>query len=339
MDDQTAEDEDVSWTDTEDGSATEDTSFDTSTTPFAIAWRRRRDRAGAKMMIIIDRSGIHHIGITSCRCEDAKSIDMQLLEAGIYPATQKDPRTGFTFAVLDEYLIENRECKVSASNFYNKLRRMTSNAFPQSLPDRYRELLRVSRQWRDLKYRKWHGFGFRKSEPGPGELAIFCPACPQPGINLPNNWREDPEQYVSYPDSLKTFIVSNILKRPSRWVYMRSFVMDGNFSAEHMKMRQPRNDVPLSHGAGYMVAPGPYKTHLAVAQEDREVRNHYRDNAELRLTLDVVLKRSKCNNHRAVNQANANRSNLEATGIGATACARHGCFCPHSVVDFQKGER
>jgi len=53
----------------------------------------------------------------------------------------------------------------------------------------------------------------------------------------------------------------------------------------------------------------------------------------------ILCQRSRCNNHKAVNQANANRRNLEATGIGATACARHGCFCPHSVVDFQKGER
>lgn len=44
-------------------------------------------------------------------------------------------------------------------------------------------------------------------------------------------------------------------------------------------------------------------------------------------------------NHKAINQANANRKNLQATGVGACACARHGCFLPHSVVDFQKGER
>jgi len=25
--------------------------------------------------------------------------------------------------------------------------------------------------------------------------------------------------------------------------------------------------------------------------------------------------------------------------VGATACARHGCFIPHCIVDFQKGER
>jgi hypothetical protein len=53
----------------------------------------------------------------------------------------------------------------------------------------------------------------------------------------------------------------------------------------------------------------------------------------------IFYQRSQCSNHKAVNQANANRHNLYATGIGACACAKHGCFVPHSVVDFQKGER
>ena len=52
-----------------------------------------------------------------------------------------------------------------------------------------------------------------------------------------------------------------------------------------------------------------------------------------------IHQRATCANHKAVNQANSNRKNLEATGVGACACARHGCFVPHSVVDFQKGER
>jgi hypothetical protein len=61
--------------------------------------------------------------------------------------------------------------------------------------DRYRELMRVSRMWRNLKYRKWHGFAHNKDEnPGPGDLALFCVACPQPGINLPDQWEDDPEQ-------------------------------------------------------------------------------------------------------------------------------------------------
>ena len=39
-----------------------------------------------------------------------------------------------------------------------------------------------------------------------------------------------------------------------------------------------------------------------------------------------------------MNAANLDRKNGDATGIGACACARHGCFVPHTVVDFQKGD-
>ncbi|KAG2045828.1 hypothetical protein BDR06DRAFT_900116 [Suillus hirtellus] len=30
---------------------------------------------------------------------------------------------------------------------------------------------------------------------------------------------------------------------------------------------------------------------------------------------------------------------LKSPSIGGVACARHSCFVPHSMVDFQKGER
>ncbi|KIM59760.1 hypothetical protein SCLCIDRAFT_125577, partial [Scleroderma citrinum Foug A] len=54
------------------------------------------------------------------------------------------------------------------------------------------ELLRISRIWRDLKHRKWFGFGHSsKPDPEEGGLAAFCPACPQPGINLPQNWKTE----------------------------------------------------------------------------------------------------------------------------------------------------
>jgi hypothetical protein len=31
---------------------------------------------------------------------------------------------------------------------------------------------------------KWHGFGHCSDDPSMGELALFCLACPQPGINV-----------------------------------------------------------------------------------------------------------------------------------------------------------
>ncbi|KAG1903999.1 uncharacterized protein F5891DRAFT_946598, partial [Suillus fuscotomentosus] len=152
-------------------------------------------------------------------------------------------------------------------------------------------------QWRQLKTMKWHGFGHRSDNPSTGELALFCPACPQPGINV----------LLSEDESLDD------------WKYTWSFVMDGNFKAEHLHPIKPFNEVWLSDGLGFMVGKDRYKMHLAEAAD--------------------TVEKSSCNNHRAVNQANAARHKLESTSIGGVACARHGCFVPHSMVDFQKGER
>ncbi|KAI6106767.1 hypothetical protein EDD16DRAFT_1713087 [Pisolithus croceorrhizus] len=98
---------------------------------------------------------------------------------------------------------------------------------------------------------------------------------------------------------------------------MRQYVIDGNFTAQHMKMNKPELDVALSDGKGYMVSEGPYQNHLQQSLDSKE--------------------RSTCGNHRAINAANINKSNPRSTGISATACAQHGCFVLHSVVDFQKG--
>src|SRR6267154_119394 len=106
---------------------------------------------------------------------------------------------------------------------------------------------------------------------------------------------------------------------PARVKYTRSYVMDGNFKAEHLHPKNAEDEVWLTDGLGFMVGNDRYKRHLEAAKD--------------------TVERSSCNNHRAVNQANASRHKLEATGIGGCACARHGCFVPHSMVDFQKGER
>ena len=47
--------------------------------------------------------------------------------------------------------------------------------------------------------------------------------------------------------------------------------MDGNFQAEHMRMKNPENDVPLSDGTGFMVSKEPYKSHLKSAVERQQV--------------------------------------------------------------------
>lgn len=56
------------------------------------------------------------------------------------------------------------------------------------------------------------------------------------------------------------------------WKYTRSVVLDGNFSAQHRKMRNPDDDVALADGHAFMVTDAPYKEHLKTAAEFNEVR-------------------------------------------------------------------
>nr|VWP01792.1 Cytochrome P450 monooxygenase AKT7 (EC (AK-toxin biosynthesis protein 7) [Ganoderma boninense] len=250
-----------------------------------------------RMIVVVDLEGVHELPFSFCACPNAVRDDLQLIDLGYYPASIQLPKTVFTKRVLDDFLLSNKECKTSARNYYNKLRRTTNPAFPHMVPDRYKELLRVSRQWRNIQTRIQAGFGHRVDTIGPGDLAIRCPACPQPDTNLPDGWQNDEHG----------------------WKYMRSVVLDGNFSAQHRKMRKPEDDVPLADGHAFMVTDAPYKLHLKTAAEFHE--------------------KTTCNDHRAVLTAALDRANLEATGIGAAACSRHGFFAPHACVDFQQGER
>ncbi|KAG1883061.1 hypothetical protein F4604DRAFT_1576461, partial [Suillus subluteus] len=150
-------------------------------------------------------------------------------------------------------------------------------------PHQYWELMRVARQWQQLKLLKWNGFCHERRDPKDGELALFCPTCPQPGINVAVPTEDDA--------SLK-------------WLYTQLLVMDGNFKAEHLHLTHPEDEVWLTNGQCFIVARARYQAHLAISKD--------------------LAQRSECNNHRVVNQANASRHKLEATGIGGCACTRHG---------------
>ncbi|EGO30700.1 hypothetical protein SERLADRAFT_404756 [Serpula lacrymans var. lacrymans S7.9] len=200
------------------------------------------DINGNTMMLLVDRSGVHHLPVKWCSCPNAACLDVQLLSNGLYPASQKKPQTAFTFALLDNFLINNKECKTSAMTFYSKIRWATNSAFPHKVP------------------------------------------------------KQD----------------------PLRQYHLRTFVMDENFNTEHMNSKNPHDDVPLANGTAFLIASQLYMEHLKIAKENKVG--------------------STCNGHRAVNLENKDWQHLDATGIGATACARHGVFCLGTVADFQKGE-
>lgn len=86
------------------------------------------------VMCLVDVSGVFHHKLRWCSCQDADPSYAQLLRLGLYPASTERPQTAFTFSLLDYFHIDALECKTSASNFYNKLRRLTNSIFPHHVP-------------------------------------------------------------------------------------------------------------------------------------------------------------------------------------------------------------
>jgi CxC2 like cysteine cluster associated with KDZ transposases len=95
--------------------------------------RTRTGKSGNPYMTIVDCQGVFDMEVLFCACSDGRSRDEQLLRAGLFPATFKQIETLFTFAVLDNFLTDNLECKTTAQQYYSKLQSMTSNMFPDNV--------------------------------------------------------------------------------------------------------------------------------------------------------------------------------------------------------------
>ena len=204
---------------------------------------------------VVHTNGVHHLAMVSCSCRNDGPDDLalDLMTSRLVPASFLRIRTLFTAQVLDHFRLCNLELKASAYQFYQLLRRITSPYAPGQVINLYNELRRMSRLWRWMKRLKWNGFGHNGrsfNDIQPGELAIFCAACPQPGINIPSNWQTEPDKYL----------------------YRRVFVTDGNFKADHVRQPKSKGDYWLAEGGGMDPRYSAYEQFLKTAIEKPTVR-------------------------------------------------------------------
>ena len=86
------------------------------------------------VMCIIDTHGIYQHKVQQCGCSEAFPLHAQLFRMRMFPSSVERPQTAFTLSLLDYFRVDALECKTSANNFFNKLRRLTDNWLPESLP-------------------------------------------------------------------------------------------------------------------------------------------------------------------------------------------------------------
>jgi len=139
-------------------------------------------------MLVLHTNGIHSVAIDYCNCSHAQPPHIQLLRRQLYPASQLLVKTCATFSLLRQLHKLALATKASTYDFYRALEQLTDNTGLDCPKSRYRALFRMILQWRHLKMLKWGGRGHDETGARgtrPGELAILCPSCPRPGINLP----------------------------------------------------------------------------------------------------------------------------------------------------------
>lgn len=142
---------------------------------------------------VIHVNGIHEVAFRYCGCSIAVSQKLQLLRRKIYPASQSNIMTCATFELLDFLHKITHMTKSSTFDLYCALEKVMDNTGVCIPKSKYQALSDMSLQWRHLKLLKWAGRAHDPAGPDgtkPGELALCCPSCPYPEINLPQDWCE-----------------------------------------------------------------------------------------------------------------------------------------------------
>ncbi|KAI0040003.1 hypothetical protein FA95DRAFT_1503466 [Auriscalpium vulgare] len=260
-------------------------------------------------MTVTHVNGIHTCNVQFCGCfppdkYNPVDVPLQLANAGLWPASYKNPRTATTFHAAWEYNQFFLQAKVNVMD-YNRVKLcITNNAFRDDVPvtsqDQYRQLLTSQRQFMFIQTLKQFGASVQDRYAA-GSLVVLCPACPQPGKNMDPGWKDVPAK--------------------DQYVHALFYAKDGNFQLhQHMK-KMDLDDVAFTRGGGYYVDDVEGSNFLKIMDNDPESSKET----------------STCNKFFAINGKRLDGKRI--TGVVSLVCAPHGMIMGSSTVDLTKGER
>ncbi|KAF7358018.1 hypothetical protein MVEN_00848900 [Mycena venus] len=187
-------------------------------------------------------------------------------------------------------------------NFYKMLKKCTDNTGGK-VPNHYNAFIRMSREYAHLQMLMRGGWGHDPTGVDgtkPGKLAIRCPCCPRPGVNLPDDWEKaSPED---------------------QYLYIIFLALDACFRLKWRMVSSWAKDPSLSSGWAYLVEYPAYHEFLLTVTDQKEM--------------------STCSRLAALNYANTKfAQGYSAMGVGMGVCTRHEFIQPNGVGDLQRGER
>ncbi|KIO19636.1 hypothetical protein M407DRAFT_30707 [Tulasnella calospora MUT 4182] len=256
-------------------------------------------------------NGQHPVTFRDCCCEGKPRWQL-LLEYNIFPATDDRPQTGFTIEMLEHQRAFSLRGKTSLHEYYQAIVDLTNAAEGRVLKGfsyAYDQLRECGRQHRGLSSHIRAGRNDATIPLKNGELCVTCPACPQPGVNLPANWEQDPLKQLHY---------------------VRFLCGDGNFKLQRLAKRRSARSDPLVQesmfGDGSFWAP-------------QNIHDTYLSETSMAADEPKGGQRNACNTMAGDPAISPEGSQaVDLTGVFCVSC-RHIVVCPNGVVDFYKGER
>ncbi|KAK0483059.1 hypothetical protein EDD18DRAFT_1084378, partial [Armillaria luteobubalina] len=245
----------------------------------------------SSVLQVINVDSIHQLTVNYCNCRKALPCWQQLLHAHLFPSTVMEPQIVATFCSLEVFQLLSFMSKVMGYKFYHILARLMDNT-GTTTPTIMSAWMHMIREWRHLKLLK----PILQS----GTLVVQCPACPWPGLNMPEGWQSDPEN-----PCVHTFFLA----------------INANFCLVQFHASNGQKDPSLNQGAAFLI--------------EQEVFHRHITKYGHRLPHDL----SNCSQHNTVKSVTRHQGQgLATSGTVTVDCAWHNCKNPSSVPILDVGE-
>ncbi|KAJ7754410.1 hypothetical protein B0H14DRAFT_3096699 [Mycena olivaceomarginata] len=143
--------------------------------------------------------------------------------------------------------------KTTMYDYYQTLVKLTSNDGTKP-PDRYQVFLRICQEYWHLMMLKRGGRGHDAGgacATQSGELAVRCPACPRPGVNLPDGWENATKE--------------------QRFIYVLFLALDACFRLKRGLVSSELKDLGLGTGMAYLLENVEFREYLLTVMDQVEI--------------------------------------------------------------------
>ncbi|KAJ7743253.1 hypothetical protein DFH07DRAFT_777465 [Mycena maculata] len=203
--------------------------------------------------------------------------------------------------------MHNFESKKAAYDYLGAIRRLSDNSFTADVANPYATFLRVVRVFNYLTLKKrcgqFHGIDILIPHRPVGNLLVWCPACPEPGLNSDPNCPTTPAH----------------LRRVNNYRHLNQSqrTLDGNHQCNQFSKNTDPDDVSLCAGKAYFPVDSTYQQYLK--------------------SVPASTAKATCNYLKVVNKQDKKKfNNMAITGTV-------NCQCSHvfilSCVDLPHAER